>query len=70
MIKAPFAIAAAAAVGLSLAQAALGQSDDGKLGTVHFETSCKPDGRNYSIAECSFNIRFGTARPKEYLRMR
>src|SRR6476661_2550724 len=45
MIKAPFAIAAAAAVGLSLAQAALGQSDDGKLGTVHFETSCKPDAQ-------------------------
>src|SRR6187200_769014 len=45
MIKPPFAIAAAAAVGLSLAQPALGQSDDEKLGTVHFETSCKPDAQ-------------------------
>ena len=45
MIKKPFAIAAAAAVGLSLAQPALGQSDDEKLGTVHFETSCKPDAQ-------------------------
>jgi hypothetical protein len=45
MIKAPFAIAAAAAVGLSFAQPALGQSDDEKLGTVHFETSCNPDAQ-------------------------
>ena len=45
MIKKPFAIAAAAAVGLSLAQPALGQSDDEKLGTVHFETSCNPDAQ-------------------------
>src|SRR5438046_7729855 len=43
MIKTPFAIAATAAVGLSFAQPALGQSD--KLGTVHFETSCKPDAQ-------------------------
>jgi hypothetical protein len=41
MIKTPFAIAAAAAVGLSLAQPALGQSDSSQLGTVHFDTSCK-----------------------------
>src|SRR5260370_38532334 len=39
-MKAPFAIAATAAVGLSIAQPALGQSDDEKLGAVHFETSC------------------------------
>src|SRR6266852_1075734 len=45
MIKTPFAIAAAAAVGLSLAQPALGQSDNTKLGTVHFETSCKPEAQ-------------------------
>ena len=45
MIKAPFAIAATAAVGLSFAQPALGQSDDEKLGTVHFETSCNPDAQ-------------------------
>src|SRR5258708_7817570 len=42
MIKTPFAIAATAAVGLSFAQPALGQSDGNQLGTVHFETSCKP----------------------------
>src|SRR4030088_1309796 len=45
MMKTPFAIAAAAAVGLSFAQPALGQSDDTKLGTVHFETSCKPEAQ-------------------------
>jgi hypothetical protein len=45
MIKTPFAIAATAAVGLSFAQPALGQSDFNKLGTVHFETSCKPDAQ-------------------------
>src|SRR6478672_10056136 len=45
MIKTPLAIAAAAAVGLSLAQPAFGQSDDEKLGTVHFETSCNPDAQ-------------------------
>ena len=45
MIKTSFAIAATAAVGLSLAQPALGQSDDKKLGTVHFETSCKPEAQ-------------------------
>ena len=45
MIKTPFAIAAAAAVGLSLAQSALGQSDSSQLGTVHFDTSCKPEAQ-------------------------
>ncbi|MCP3370394.1 hypothetical protein [Bradyrhizobium cajani] len=45
MIKSPFAIAAAAAAGLSLAQPALGQSDGSQLGTVHFETSCKPEAQ-------------------------
>jgi hypothetical protein len=45
MIKTPFVIAAAAAVGLSLAQPALGQSDSGQLGTVHFDTSCKPEAQ-------------------------
>src|SRR5436305_11378755 len=43
MIRTSFAFAIAAAVGLSFAQPALGQSD--KLGTVHFETSCKPDAQ-------------------------
>ena len=30
---------------ISLAQPAFGQSDDKKLGTVHFETSCKPEAQ-------------------------
>ncbi len=45
MIKTSFAIAAAAAAGLSLAQPAFGQSDDKKLGKVNFETSCKPEAQ-------------------------
>jgi|SRR5439155_22916549 len=40
-MKTSFAIAAAAAAGLSFVQTALGQS----LGTVHFETSCKPEAQ-------------------------
>src|SRR6266700_4925815 len=45
MTKAPFAIAATAAVGLSFAQPALGQSNGNQLGSVHFETSCKPEAQ-------------------------
>src|SRR5919206_728692 len=45
MTKAPFAIAATAAVGLSFAQPALGQSDGNQLGSVHFETSCTPEAQ-------------------------
>ena len=45
MIKTPFAIAATAAMGLSFAQPAFGQSDDKTLGTVHFETSCNPEAQ-------------------------
>jgi hypothetical protein len=41
IMKTPFAIAAAAAAGLSFVQPVLGQS----LGTVHFETSCKPEAQ-------------------------
>jgi hypothetical protein len=44
-MKTSFAIAAAAAAGFSFVQPALGQSDDNKLGTVHFETSCKPEAQ-------------------------
>ena len=44
-MKTPFAIAAATAAGLSFVQPALGQSEDNKLGTVHFETSCKPEAQ-------------------------
>src|SRR6266853_4048369 len=39
-----FAVAAMAAAGLALAQPALGQSDN-KLGTVNFETACKPEAQ-------------------------
>ncbi len=45
MAKVSFAIAAVAAAGLSVAQPAFAQSDDQKLGTVHFETSCKPEAQ-------------------------
>ena len=45
MIKTSFAIAAIAAAGVSLALPAFGQSDDNKLGKVHFETSCKPEAQ-------------------------
>src|SRR5436190_12602463 len=45
MIRTSFAVAAAAAAGLVLAQPAFGQTDDTKLGQVHFETSCKPDAQ-------------------------
>src|ERR1700736_2834634 len=45
MMKTLFAIAATAAMGLSFAQPAFGQSDDKTLGTVHFETSCKPEAQ-------------------------
>jgi len=44
-MKTSFVIAAAAAAGFSFVQPALGQSDDNKLGTVHFETSCKPEAQ-------------------------
>ena len=45
MIRSSIAIASAAAVALSFTQPASGQSDDHKLGTVHFETSCKPEAQ-------------------------
>jgi len=45
MMKTPLAIAATTAAALSFTQPALGQSDAGKLGTVHFETSCKPEAQ-------------------------
>src|SRR3954462_7124327 len=40
-----FAVAAVAAAGFSLAQPALGQSDE-KLGIVNFETSCNPEAQS------------------------
>src|SRR5947208_6315686 len=43
-MKTSFVFAATAA-GLVLTQPAFGQTDDTKLGTVHFETSCKPDAQ-------------------------
>src|SRR4051812_25324655 len=35
------------AAGISLAQPALAQSDDSKLGKVHFETSCGPQAQTH-----------------------
>src|SRR5436309_15392759 len=46
MNKASLAVAAAAVTGVSLAlSAALGQTDDNKLGKVQFETSCTPEAQ-------------------------
>ena len=39
------AIAMTAAIGFGLAQPASAQTDDQKLGKVHFETSCKPEAQ-------------------------
>src|SRR5437764_9457676 len=47
MIRTSFAVAAAAAAGFSLAQPAFGQTDDTKLGQVHFETSCAPQAQKH-----------------------
>jgi hypothetical protein len=38
-------IATTLTTGVLLADLALGQTDDSKLGTVHFETSCKPEAQ-------------------------
>ena len=40
-------IIAAAAAGLVVTQPAFGQTDDTKLGKVHFETSCKPEAQKH-----------------------
>src|SRR5882762_11002200 len=40
MTRTSFAVAAMLAAGASLAQPAFAQTDDTKLGQVHFETSC------------------------------
>ena len=45
MNKTSLAAAAIVATGASLALSALGQTDDSKLGKVHFETSCKPEAQ-------------------------
>ena len=45
MNKTSLTVAVVAAAGVSLALPALGQTDDSKLGTVHFETSCKPEAQ-------------------------
>ena len=68
-MKTPFAIAAAAAAGLSLVQPALGQSDGNKLGTVHFETSCKPEAQKLFDEGCCISTRSGTAHRNKPSRM-
>ncbi len=45
MIKASFAIASMMTASISLTQEAFAQGETNKLGTVHFETSCKPDAQ-------------------------
>jgi hypothetical protein len=46
-MKKTAAIAITAAVGFGLAQPALAQTDDQKLGKVHFETSCTPEAQKH-----------------------
>jgi hypothetical protein len=45
MIKPSFAVALAAAAAFFVAPPVFGQSDEKALGTVHFETSCKPEAQ-------------------------
>src|SRR5437763_16936767 len=47
MTMTSFAVAAMLAAGASLTQPAFGQSDDKKLGQVHFGTSCKPEAQKH-----------------------
>jgi tetratricopeptide (TPR) repeat protein len=45
MNKTSLTVAAIVATSVSVALPAFGQTDDNKLGTVHFETSCKPEAQ-------------------------
>ena len=44
-MKTALAIAMTLSAGISLTEPAHAQADDGKLGTVNFETSCKPEAK-------------------------
>ena len=44
-MRTSFAIAATTTIGLVLGQPAFAHGNDAKLGTVHFETSCKPEAQ-------------------------
>jgi hypothetical protein len=46
-MKTSFAVAIGLAAAAALAQPAPGQTDDTKLGKVHFETSCKPEAQKH-----------------------
>src|SRR6185369_4603091 len=46
-MKKTLAIVITAAAAVGLAQPAMGQADDTKLGQVHFETSCKPEAQKH-----------------------
>src|SRR6185369_2384349 len=46
-MKKTLAIVITAAAGVGLAQPAFAQTDDTKLGKVHFETSCKPEAQKH-----------------------
>ena len=46
-MKTSFAVAIGLAAAAALAQPAPGQTDDRKLGKVHFETSCKPEAQKH-----------------------
>lgn len=69
MINTSLAGTAVAAIGILLAQPALGQTDDTKLGTVNFETSCKPDAQQlfnramlYQHSFCAHRSRYSRMR--------
>ena len=47
MFRVSLSIAAVTAIGVLLVQNALPQSDDKKLGKVHFETSCTPEAQEH-----------------------
>jgi hypothetical protein len=47
MFRTSLSIAAVTAIGVLLVQNAFPQSDDKKLGKVHFETSCKPEAQKH-----------------------
>ena len=70
MIKSSFAIAATAVTVLSLVQPAMAQSDDSKLGTVNFETSCNPEAQKLFNPAMLTSTRSGIARRNRSSRMR
>ena len=57
-------------IGVSFACPVRAQSEDDKLGKVHFETSCNAEAQKSSTAACCISIRSGTAPRRRCSRMR